>query len=98
MSTLDPRRNLVTADALRPFRLDDRGLRLLDQRALLPKIKSPILLIHGEQDGFIPPSHSKALKALVKPARLLLVPGAAHNDVHKFDLYLKELGGVLAGL
>lgn len=65
---------------------------------LLPKIKSPILLIHGEQDGFIPPSHSKALKALVKPARLLLVPGAAHNDVHKFDLYLKELGGVLAGL
>jgi len=34
MSALDPRRPLVTAAALRPFRLDDAGLRLLDQRAL----------------------------------------------------------------
>lgn len=34
MSLGDPRRHLVTAAALRPFRLDDQGLRLLDQRAL----------------------------------------------------------------
>lgn len=65
---------------------------------LLPKIKSPLLLIHGEQDTLIPPSHSKSLKAIVKQARLLLIPGAAHADIHKFDLYLKEFGGVLAGL
>ncbi|MEO6291848.1 MAG: alpha/beta fold hydrolase, partial [Burkholderiaceae bacterium] len=65
---------------------------------LLPKIKSPLLLIHGEQDTLIPPSHSLALKAIVKPARLLLVPGAAHNDIHKSDVYLKDFGGVLAGL
>ncbi len=65
---------------------------------LVLKIKSPLLLIHGEQDTFIPPSHSQALKAIVKPARLLLVPGAGHNDVHKFDLYVKDFGGVLAGL
>ena len=64
----------------------------------LPKIKSPILLIHGEQDTLIPPSHSKTLKTIVKQARLLLIPGAAHADIHKFDLYLKEFGGVLAGL
>ena len=65
---------------------------------LVPKIKSPLLLIHGEQDTFIPPSHSLALKAIVKRARLLLIPGAAHSDIHKFDQYLKEFGGVLAGL
>ena len=65
---------------------------------LVLKIKSPLLLIHGEQDTFIPPSHSQALKTIVKPARLLLVPGAGHNDVHKFDLYVKDFGGVLAGL
>ena len=65
---------------------------------LLPKIKSPLLLVHGEQDTLIPPSHSLALKAIVKSARLLLIPGAAHNDIHKFDVYLQEFGGVLAGL
>lgn len=65
---------------------------------LLPRIKSPLLLIHGDQDTFIPPSHSKALKALAPRARLVMVPGAAHSDIHKFDAYLQDFGGVLAGL
>lgn len=65
---------------------------------IVPRIKSPLLLIHGDMDTFIPPSHSKALKALVPRARLVLVPGAAHSDIHKFDGYLQDFGGVLAGL
>lgn len=64
----------------------------------LPKVKSPVLLIHGDMDTFIPPSHSKTLKALVPQARLVMVKGAAHSDIHKFDGYLQDFGGVLAGL
>ena len=65
---------------------------------LLPKIKSPLLLIHGDRDTFIPPSHSQSLKALSPQAQLLIVNGAAHSDIHKFDAYLQGFGGMLAGL
>jgi uncharacterized protein len=65
---------------------------------VVDKIKTPLLLIHGEQDTFIPPSHSKTLKALVPQARLMLIKDAGHNDVHKFEAYLKDFAGVLAGL
>ena len=65
---------------------------------LLPKIKSPLLLIHGDKDTFIPPSHSHSLKALSPHAQLLIVNGAAHGDVHQFEAYLQGFGGVLAGL
>jgi uncharacterized protein len=65
---------------------------------LLPKIKSPLLLIHGDKDKLIPPSHSQSLKALSPQAQLLIINGAAHGDVHKFEAYLQGFGGVLAGL
>ena len=65
---------------------------------LLPKIKSPLLLIHGDRDTFIPPSHSQSLKALSPQAQLLIVNGATHSDIHKFDAYLQGFGGMLAGL
>ena len=65
---------------------------------IVQRIKSPLLLMHGDQDTFIPPSHSKTLKALVPQARLLLVTGAGHNDIHTFEGYLQDFGGVLAGL
>jgi uncharacterized protein len=65
---------------------------------VVDKIKNPLLLIHGEQDTFIPPSHSQTLKSRAPQARLMLIKDAGHNDVHKFDAYLKDFGGVLAGL
>ena len=54
----------------------------------LPHIKSPLLLVHGERDTLIRPEHSRRLQALVPGARLLLVPGAGHNDLQRFDTYL----------
>ena len=65
---------------------------------LLPKINSPLLLIHGDRDKLIPPSHSQSLKALSPQAKLLIVNGAGHGDVHKFEAYLQGFGGMLAGL
>jgi uncharacterized protein len=44
-------------------------------------IKVPVLLIHGAADSDTPPEHSRrVLAALAGPKRLILVPGARHNE------------------
>lgn len=65
---------------------------------VITQIKSPLLLMHGDLDKLIPLSHSKSLKALSPQAQLLIVNGAAHSDIHKFDAYLQGFGAMLAGL
>lgn len=62
----------------------------------LPRVKGPVLLAHGERDTLIPPMHSEALRALAPQAELLLVPQAAHNDIHDFTPYLDGLSAFLA--
>lgn len=45
------------------------------------EIKRPVLLIHGDADSDTPPRHSqRVLAALAGPKRLILVPGARHNE------------------
>jgi len=65
---------------------------------LIARIHSPILLIHGERDSLIAPSHSEALKALAPHATLLRVPGAGHNDLQEFDVYLGAFAQALLAL
>ena len=49
--------------------------------AAAKNIKVPVLLIHGEADTDTPPAHSQRIHdALVGTKRLLLVPGARHNE------------------
>ena len=44
-------------------------------------IRIPVLLIHGADDVETPPAHShRIFAALAGPRRLLLVPGAGHNQ------------------
>lgn len=44
-------------------------------------ITAPVLLIHGEADIDTPPDHSRRVfAALAGPKRLILVPGAKHNE------------------
>jgi uncharacterized protein len=46
-----------------------------------PRITSPVLLIHGERDRETPSSHSRRVFAALRgPKRLILVPGAGHNE------------------
>jgi alpha-beta hydrolase superfamily lysophospholipase len=60
--------------------------------AIIGEVKSPILLIHGSDDKLIPLANSERLKALARsPTELLVVPGAGHNDIHKFPVYLDGL-------
>lgn len=61
----------------------------------LPRVRSPVLLVHGERDALIPASHSQALKRLAPQAQLLLVPQAGHNDLQAFPVYRDTLAAAL---
>ena len=53
-----------------------------DSLAAIRQVQAPLLVIHGEADTLVPPEHSRRLyQAAREPKRLLLVPGADHNDV-----------------
>lgn len=65
---------------------------------IIAQVRGPIMLVHGERDALIAPSHSEALKALAPHATLLQVPGAGHNDLQEFDVYLGAFARVLQAL
>ena len=51
-------------------------------------VLSPVLLIHGEADVDTRPEHSRrVLAALAGPKRLILVPGARHNESLRGDVW-----------
>ena len=51
-------------------------------------ITAPVLLIHGDSDTDTPPDHSKRVFArLTGPKRLILVPGAGHNQSLRADVW-----------
>lgn len=70
----------------------DKAFRLAEQQghfdvdvvspaAAAPRIHVPVLLIHGDADADTPPDHSRRIfDALAGPKRLILVPGAHHNQ------------------
>lgn len=58
------------------FRIAD-----VDPEAAARRIQIPILLVHGNADVETPPAHShRVYAALAGPKRLILVPGAGHNQ------------------
>lgn len=65
---------------------------------LIARIPNRILLVHGDKDTLISPGHSERLKALAPQATLLRVPGAAHNDLQDYPVYLDGFAAALAGL
>lgn len=63
---------------------------------VIPDINTPIILMHGDKDTFIPISHSYELQALAKPStKLLVIQGANHSDILDHDSYIKELTDAL---
>jgi uncharacterized protein len=65
---------------------------------LVARIPNRLLLVHGANDTLITPEHSRALQALAPSAQLLLVPGAGHNDLQAFPVYLDGLAQALGAL
>ena len=59
---------------------------------LIGKVRSPILILHGDQDELIPFSHARELaEAAGARGELLRVDGAHHGDIHQFPAYLQGL-------
>jgi len=65
---------------------------------LLPRVRSTVLLLHGERDTLIPLAHSQALLRIGPRARLHVVKGAEHNDLQEFADYHAALRAALAAL
>ncbi|MBL8511213.1 MAG: alpha/beta fold hydrolase [Betaproteobacteria bacterium] len=64
----------------------------------LTEIKKRIFIIHGDQDAVIPIRQAFALQKLRPDATMLVVPGAGHNDIQRFPLYLDTIAATLAAL
>lgn len=64
----------------------------------IERIRSPVLLVHGDRDEVIPFAESEKLLALSPRARLLKVEGAGHNDLHTFAAYQRGMAEALAAL
>jgi len=68
-------------------------------RKAAARIHVPVLLIHGREDRETPAAHSQRIyDALAGPRRLILVPGAGHNDVLSGADVWREIDSWLAGL
>jgi fermentation-respiration switch protein FrsA (DUF1100 family) len=57
-------------------------------------VTSPMPLLHGTRDTLIPPADSERLRSRA-PAELVLVDGAAHNDIQRYPAYLDALAARL---
>ena len=66
--------------------------------AQIGQLSGSLLLLHGDQDRLIPLSHSQALLQLAPAARLVVIAGANHNDLHGFEGYRQALRQALAAL
>jgi hypothetical protein len=62
------------------------------------RLKSPLMLVHGDKDELIGIHHSHALASAVPAARLHCLEGAGHGDVHKHPRFRSMLAGALAAL
>ena len=63
----------------------------------IARVTTPLVLVHGEQDEVIPAEHGRRLQALAPAARLVIVPGAGHNDLQEFPAYLDAVAEALRG-
>jgi Hydrolases of the alpha/beta superfamily len=65
------------------------GLKNIDK---LPKIKSPVLVIHGTRDEIVDFSHGMTIyESCPNVVEPLWVPGAGHNNIEMFEQYLTRL-------
>jgi hypothetical protein len=64
------------AESQAAFRVDE-----VSPLAAAAKIRKPVMVIHGAEDDETPPAHSERVYgALAGPKKLVIVPGAHHND------------------
>lgn len=59
----------------------ERHVRFLDLEPALRRFRRPLLMVHGQRDGYIRPDMSRRLFAIARgPKDYWLIPGANHNQ------------------
>jgi 3-oxoadipate enol-lactonase len=71
------------------------ALSTLDQRALLPKIESPVLVIAGKQDNATPVSASEFIRANIPGASMTLLDAAHISNVEQSHAFTEAVVGFL---
>ncbi len=68
-----------------------------DSLAHAPGVEEPVLVVVAGQDLIVPPAHAeRLLAALPRPARVLRLEAAGHNDVQEFPGFDAELAEFFA--
>ena len=62
------------------------------------RIRTPLLLVHGDQDALIPFENSERLLRFAARGKLLRIPGADHDNVQDFPVYSDTLAAYLQSL
>lgn len=62
-----------------------------DDRAQLPQIRCPVLIVHGEEDRIIPPAAAEELHRLLDGSRLQLVPACGHLLLAEYSAGLRDI-------
>jgi fermentation-respiration switch protein FrsA (DUF1100 family) len=79
-----------------------RGLtkNKLDTVSKLPRVRCPVLVVHGDRDRIIPVEQGRTLFAAApEPKRLLIIEGAGHNDLSNVggEKYIDTLAEFIRG-
>lgn len=64
----------------------------------LPKVRMPVLVLHGDADPVIDFAHAERLAKAVPSLELVRLSGVGHDDVHLSPRYLETLFARLDGL
>ena len=59
-----------------------------DIMKIIDKMKTPLLIVHGEKDNIIKIElGKKVFDAAPEPKKSLYIPNAGHNNLYDFNLY-----------
>jgi 3-oxoadipate enol-lactonase len=92
---------IETMSAIDPeaYRLGARAVWLADQTERAAAIRTPTLILVGDQDAITPPALSGELTALVPHARLDVIHGASHlANLDKPDEFNRAIDDFLSGV
>jgi fermentation-respiration switch protein FrsA (DUF1100 family) len=63
-----------------------------DSSALIARVKVPLLVIHGDEDGIVPLSEGEALFAAAnEPKEMVVIPGGNHGSIFSAETWAREM-------
>jgi 3-oxoadipate enol-lactonase len=74
-----------------------QAVRDMDHRALLPKIKAPVLIIAGRQDAATTPAMAESMRERIPGAKLALIDAAHISNAEQPQAYTKTVLDFLLG-